>query len=284
MNVTRVAPAHFPQLWAASRIAPRAGAALIGRSMVLVLGWCERHARALTSLCSAGWLLTIVTVEWSYPYCNDPQDGPGWAVYGFPVPYLRFGGVSSLQYDVALHFWLLNIALGALAIRRPVSALLEVFRTSAKRRACGAFAAVGLAGLLATRILMLVLGFWRPVLTTNSSYAATYADLRPVRLTFGFDHYAYDCAPSRRRRSGEIVASVEVRRQGSATARPCLLTAQRTTTVLGWRSALRSTPPRHNRPDRLGAGRVPRTCGYTHRPVNLILAAVVTASPATAHG
>jgi hypothetical protein len=43
-----------------------------------------------------GWLFTI---EWSFPYCTTQQDGPAAAVFGMPLPYIRWGGVSSLEYD-----------------------------------------------------------------------------------------------------------------------------------------------------------------------------------------
>src|SRR5689334_18455159 len=53
----------------------------------------------------------VLKVEWSSRSCNDPQDGPVWAVFGAPLPYERFSGVSSEHYDFVPYLYLLNIVI-----------------------------------------------------------------------------------------------------------------------------------------------------------------------------
>ncbi len=76
--------------------------------------------RWLALACTVGIVAVtegLFTVEWSTPYCNDPRDGPSYAAYGFPFPYERFSGVSSLHFDFAPHiFWLDMAALPMLPV------------------------------------------------------------------------------------------------------------------------------------------------------------------------
>ena len=51
----------------------------------------------------------VVTIEWSFAYCNDPQDGPASAIFGAPFPYERWWGASSMVYEFVPHFYVLNV-------------------------------------------------------------------------------------------------------------------------------------------------------------------------------
>jgi hypothetical protein len=60
-------------------------------------------------------LESLYTIEWSYPYCLSPVDGPASAVFSVPFPYVRWTGVSSLEYEFMPLVYVLNIpALSAL--------------------------------------------------------------------------------------------------------------------------------------------------------------------------
>ena len=45
----------------------------------------------------AGAIDEAVHLEWSFPYCANMFDGPAYAFFGFPFPYIQFGGASSLE-------------------------------------------------------------------------------------------------------------------------------------------------------------------------------------------
>ena len=58
----------------------------------------QQSVPALWAIFLAVIVNSIITVEWSFPYCNDPQDGPAHAAFGFPLPYTQYSGVSSMAY------------------------------------------------------------------------------------------------------------------------------------------------------------------------------------------
>lgn len=58
----------------------------------------QKSAPALWTIFLAVVVNSIITVEWSFPYCNDPQDGPAHAAFGFPLPYTQYSGASSMEY------------------------------------------------------------------------------------------------------------------------------------------------------------------------------------------
>jgi len=62
---------------------------------------------------TCGLVLTgelLFTIEWSFPKCSAPWDGPSPAVFGAPIPYERWGGSSS-EYVFIPRVYLLNVAL-----------------------------------------------------------------------------------------------------------------------------------------------------------------------------
>lgn len=70
-----------------------------------------RHPALLLTLGFVGWLEAIFTIEWSFPYCSSQEDGPESAVFGMPLPYIRWTGVSSLEYELMPLIWVLNIVI-----------------------------------------------------------------------------------------------------------------------------------------------------------------------------
>jgi hypothetical protein len=65
-----------------------------------------------------------IHVEWSTPYCLDPHSGPAYAHYGFPIPYQRFSGISSMLYlfqplAYAFNLLVLSVPTAVLAHRLP---------------------------------------------------------------------------------------------------------------------------------------------------------------------
>jgi hypothetical protein len=80
-----------------------------------------KRARKLAVLTAASWafVLAIIVVDvcplrWWHPYCNSQADGPAYAAYGFPLPYMELTGISSVEYLFMPHIYILNVAVMAL--------------------------------------------------------------------------------------------------------------------------------------------------------------------------
>ena len=142
-------------------------------------------ARTWTALAWASLLVllgnSVVTMEWSFPYCNrtNPHDGPAYAVYGFPLPYTQFSGTTSLVYEVMPLAWLFNATViggaGFWILRR---ALARV-RSRAALIALALVGGVPAAGLALLEVVNFTqLSSVRLVLAPH--YDGGYADLRPV--------------------------------------------------------------------------------------------------------
>lgn len=137
----------------------------------------------------------VVTIEWSFPYCNDPQDGPASAVFGAPIPYERWWGASSLVYEFVPHFYGLNI-LVLFAIALPIVRRAAEHLERRWPRAYGAIAICGAvlcALVVARHALVLATGLWRPVASIERPPYDSYEVLRPVGMSF---ERHYDCTPS----------------------------------------------------------------------------------------
>src|SRR5262245_9813214 len=68
---------------------------------------------SVSMVVAAGW---FVSVEWSHPYCQHQSDGPGYAAYGAPLPFIQYAGTSFLHYIFMPHVYALNVfVLSALA-------------------------------------------------------------------------------------------------------------------------------------------------------------------------
>lgn len=151
-----------------------------------------------SALFAAGVVMAVerfLTVEWTFPYCNDPQDGPASAVFGAPIPYERFSGFS-LEYDFVPHFYVLNIIVLAgiaLPVIHGTAAYLArgfsggVYRLLAQ---CGLLLG---AAVCARHALVLFLGLWHPVASIEHLPYDSYRELRPVRISLGRH---YDCSRS----------------------------------------------------------------------------------------
>jgi hypothetical protein len=138
----------------------------------------------------------VATVEWSVPYCNNPQDGPSSSAFGAPLPYERFGGVSSLEYAFAPHVYLLNIVLVSGLLFPPIRrALLSLGRRRGRlgsRVLTGAGVVLCLVNLAALYVALSA-GLWRPVADIARPPHDSYMEFRPVGLAL--DRH-YECTPS----------------------------------------------------------------------------------------
>jgi hypothetical protein len=150
---------------------------------------------ALLSLGLASVFESLVTLEWWYPACGVAGDGPAAAVFGLPLPYVRFSGVSSMTYDFMPHVMALDVLLLAAMILVPLAAVVSRLSQQRARRvrllawALGATLTTARLGWLA---LLLSVGSFRPVVSIGLPPYLSYAELRPLRLV---SSWHYDCQP-----------------------------------------------------------------------------------------
>src|SRR3982751_71764 len=117
------------------------------------LNLITRFPTFLLTLGLVGWLEAIFTIEWSFPYCSSQVDGPASAVFGMPLPYIRWSGVSSMEYELMPSILIVNIViLSAIAFPFVSWAVKKVAPPNqGKRRRV-----LGLAGA----VLLLSIGAW----------------------------------------------------------------------------------------------------------------------------
>ena len=134
---------------------------------------------------------SAIHLEWSFPYCRDMFDGPLYALYGFPVPYITFGGVSSLEYSFSPAAYLVDIVVISLVLALvvwPVRARLP----EPAVRVIQVFGWIALVGVVAWRGVLIGAGMWRPSIHVITAPYVTYAELKPVGLSRDLH---YDCRP-----------------------------------------------------------------------------------------
>ncbi|MCA9710963.1 MAG: hypothetical protein KDK70_34295 [Myxococcales bacterium] len=104
----------------------------------------------------------LLLVEWTYPYCEDPQDGPAAAFFGFPFPELR-GGASSLEFLFSPGLLALDVAIRAAVLYAVLRFVLRTDRaTNASRTGMGVAGTVLVSLALARVAFFVGMGSWRP--------------------------------------------------------------------------------------------------------------------------
>lgn len=158
----------------------------------------SRYPALLLTLGLVGWFEAVFTIEWSFAYCSSQEDGPASAVFGMPLPYIRWSGVSSMEYMYMPSILIVNIViLSAVAFPFVSWAVKKIASPDQGRRR----SVLSLAGLF----LLLSIGAWTTFLVQSGLYKIsvsnialggyeTYSEFRPVRFTFKDLHY--DCTPS----------------------------------------------------------------------------------------
>lgn len=138
------------------------------------------------------WLEALGTLEWSFPYCHNAEDGPLSAVFGFPLPYTRWSGVSSMEYDFVPYFYLLNVLIYAAPLVWAQRWLLR-----GRPRWVGLVAqvvgGVVVAAGVARASVFLFFSLWVPAFSISMPPYDHLYDLRPVGWV---DRPHYACTPS----------------------------------------------------------------------------------------
>lgn len=148
----------------------------------------KRTALSLILALAIDWWLTI---EWSWPSCGR---GDAWlAVYGLPLPYVRWGGASSMEYAWVPELFALNMALlGGLFF-------VVIGHPPAFRHSRWFYRALGVVAVLSAMLNALMLSATivasRDTLSHEES-GETMGSLRPVALRFaGYRRYECTRAP-----------------------------------------------------------------------------------------
>jgi hypothetical protein len=151
----------------------------------------------VAALVLAAWLDLLVTVQWSYPYCTQPSDGPAYPAVGFPLPYAVASHVSSLEFFFMPHVLAFNLLLVGAALYPLVRSLNRAIAGKlALRRFTIVLLVVLGVGILVFRGLSLSLG--HPVVSIGNGSYLVYCDLRPVGFTSPqLVHAKQECRPSR---------------------------------------------------------------------------------------
>jgi hypothetical protein len=134
---------------------------------------------ALLALALAMAVVVLADLRWWHPYCDSPDDGPGFWATGFPLPYAEPTGVSSLDFTLLVPILLLDVALGALPfffLLRPAwrasSAIVRML--------------IGAAILAAAGFALLVLNLGA-VPRFATSFSEAYDSLTAYRPAFAVD-------------------------------------------------------------------------------------------------
>ncbi|HEX8736709.1 MAG TPA: hypothetical protein VF721_15365 [Pyrinomonadaceae bacterium] len=157
----------------------------------------NRCPEFLLTLGLAGWLEAIFTIEWSFPYCSSQSDGPASAVYGMPLPYIRWAGVSSMEYELMPSILILNILMLSVILFPLVSWTVRKIASPNRGWLRILLSLAGLVLLVGVGMLTAFLvrvGVYKIPVSTIASDYETYSEFRPIRFTT--KHLRYQCTPS----------------------------------------------------------------------------------------
>jgi hypothetical protein len=132
---------------------------------------------------AAWWIEKLVTVEWSYPYCNILDSGPAGAVRGFPLPYQQASVVTSATDFFIPSLYVVNLAVIAglvLLLLRPLASRLGALYPRLRKLVAAAAGALLLVTAATFEVAVLSMGVWHPI--SSFSDAPRYGELRPVAV------------------------------------------------------------------------------------------------------
>ena len=140
--------------------------------MSLLLAKARKYSVAFWLVAGAIIIEDSCSLSWWHPDCNS-QDSPGYFGIGFPLPYARLTGASSLEYSVMPHVYLLDLVfIGALLY--PFLRFILVRIAAKSLTAATIVACSGLAFLLlvviALSALVAISGWYIPVMSIGDSY------------------------------------------------------------------------------------------------------------------
>jgi hypothetical protein len=159
----------------------------------------RQHAPLLIAAALAVGLESLVTVEWSFSYCSNQEDGPASAVFGFPLPYFRWGGFSSLIDVFMPAVYIANIFLLTAAfflLSRRLVCRMASPEHPRRRTILGLVGATFLALATIWNTFIIAGGERVPVMSIADDPSGDYLEFRPVALISPVFRFDNSCTPS----------------------------------------------------------------------------------------
>lgn len=146
----------------------------------------------LLAVALGGIVEAIFRVEWAFPSCSDPWDGPASAVFGFPIPYLR-RSVAMTGWELAPIAYALDLGLLAAVIYALLAWLLRRVPSRRAKSAVGALGGLGCTAVAVWLVLKSMMGVSLAVSIAHPPHDSLL-EFRPVGVSIIREHT--DCSPS----------------------------------------------------------------------------------------
>lgn len=146
--------------------------------------------------------LSFFMLQWSYPYCNVPEDGPVSGVLGFPFPYVAADMGSSLHRLSMPHIFVLNVLLLSVPLYYLFRILLPLHWQYARilKWICNIVSVCVIALYLTIIVYQLNTGWVRFVVNINQMLPelgdGSYFSLRPIRVITPWTFDRWGCESS----------------------------------------------------------------------------------------
>lgn len=155
----------------------------------------NRHSSAILTIGLVKCFEALFTIEWSFPYCNNPQDGMASAVFGMPLPYTRWSQASSLEFNFMPHIYILNLFILFLLFYPLVRLLMKQVLSSKENKLKSLVAYIGIGLTLLSFILKAPHYLhYNLEFSILNPLTERYSEIRPIKFIFNDGHY--ECSPS----------------------------------------------------------------------------------------
>jgi hypothetical protein len=162
------------------------------------LAGLNKHAPLFFSVLIAILLQHILSLEWSRPICQSLGEGDS-SAFGFPFPYTKWSGVSSLEFNIMPHMYLANVLILSMLVFVPTRNIFSKYLPVEKlplRTIVGAVSLTIAILFFCANVFLLFDGtMFSSVQSIGDKTYGTYFDYRPVSLAITGDG-SYDCKAS----------------------------------------------------------------------------------------
>jgi hypothetical protein len=166
----------------------------------IISKWLNQSSCLLLSLMMAILLQYFFSLEWSLPVCQNTAEWVDSAALGFPFPYMKWSGVSSMQYDVMVHIYAFNVLIITAVIFIFLRKIYAQVLPATKNKTHIAISFLSLLCLILVLVLSILLfqnqGLTSVMNIAHSENGAQYMDYRPVGWAIQSDVSDYNCKPS----------------------------------------------------------------------------------------
>jgi hypothetical protein len=140
----------------------------------------------------------LFSLEWSRPICQSLSESDS-SAFGFPFPYMKWSGVSSMEFNIMPHMYLVNVLILSMlvffSIRKIFRKHLPVEKLPLRMIVGGFSFAIVTIFFCANLFLLLDGTMFSSVQSIGDKTYGTYFEYRPVSLAIIGDG-GYDCKAS----------------------------------------------------------------------------------------